>query len=187
VQSWSRVFWNVACSVLRFNLLIVGVEGYCCTWSHSMAFLHSVGFLWTRVQPVAGTSIWQHIILTRDGYTYPGGIRTRNPGKRAAADLRLRQRVLVLISAKTTVFWKTSSCISLDSYSLNMQFEVTGSSETSVPADRVAQRHIPKYFHLNIHHRYNIKSNILISSPATAHYYCHLVANRIPITSLCDI
>jgi len=31
-----------------------------------------------------------------------------------------------------------------------------------------------------------MKSNILISSPAIAQYYCHLVANRIYITRLCD-
>jgi hypothetical protein len=28
-------------------LLIVGVEGYCCTWSHSMTHTKSVGLLWT--------------------------------------------------------------------------------------------------------------------------------------------
>jgi len=77
----------------------------------------------------------------------PGGIRTHNPGKRAAAGLRLKQ------CAKTTVFWETTSYISLESYSLTTQFEARGSSETSVPADRVAQRHIPEDFHLNIHHR----------------------------------
>jgi hypothetical protein len=33
-----------------FYVLILGVEGYCCTWSHT----HSVGVPWTRDQPDAG-------------------------------------------------------------------------------------------------------------------------------------
>jgi hypothetical protein len=37
-------------------LLIVGVEGYCCTWSHSVTHIHSVGLPWTRDRPVAETS-----------------------------------------------------------------------------------------------------------------------------------
>jgi len=48
---------------------------------------HSVGLLWTNDQ----TSTWQHKRLTRDIHA-PGVIRTRNPGKRAAADLHLRPR-----------------------------------------------------------------------------------------------
>jgi hypothetical protein len=32
---------------------------------------HSVGLLWTRDQPVAETSIWQHTALTRDRHPYP--------------------------------------------------------------------------------------------------------------------
>jgi hypothetical protein len=47
--------------------------------------------LWTSDQPVAETSTWQHTTLTTDIHP-PGGIRTRNPSKRGAADPRLRSR-----------------------------------------------------------------------------------------------
>ena len=51
---------------------------------------HSVGLLWTSDRPVAETSTdnTQH---SRHIHT-PGGIRTRTPSKRAAADPRLRPR-----------------------------------------------------------------------------------------------
>jgi len=51
--------------------------------------LHSAGLLWTRDQTDAETSTRQHTTLTTDR---PGGIRTRNSNKRAAADLRFRPR-----------------------------------------------------------------------------------------------
>jgi hypothetical protein len=51
---------------------------------------HSVGLLWTSDQPDAETSIWQHSYET-NFYTL-GGIGTRNPNKRAAANPRLRPR-----------------------------------------------------------------------------------------------
>jgi len=49
----------------------------------------SVGLLWTSDQLVAETSTWQHTTLTTNIHA-PGGIRTHNLSKRAAADLRLR-------------------------------------------------------------------------------------------------
>jgi len=50
---------------------------------------HSVGFLWTRDQPDTETSdSTQHLHETDTNA--PGLIRTRNPSKRAAADLRFR-------------------------------------------------------------------------------------------------
>jgi len=39
-----------------FYLLIVGVEGYCCTKSHSVTHVYSVGLLWTSDQPDAETT-----------------------------------------------------------------------------------------------------------------------------------
>ena len=48
----------------------------------------SVGVLCRIDQPVAETATWKH---TRDRHPCPGGIRTRNPSKRADEDLRLRQ------------------------------------------------------------------------------------------------
>ena len=56
---------------------------------------HSVGLLWTSDQPDAQTSSLpdtQH--LQETGVHAPGGIRTSNPSKRAAADPHLRRRGL---------------------------------------------------------------------------------------------
>ena len=52
----------------------------------------SVGLLWTSDQPVAETTTWQHTTLKETDIHAPGGIRTHNPSRRAAADLRLRPR-----------------------------------------------------------------------------------------------
>jgi hypothetical protein len=62
-------------------LLVVGVEGYCCTWSHSDT-PHSVGLLWTRDQPVVETSTWQHTTLTTDRHPCPR--RNSNPQSQQA-------------------------------------------------------------------------------------------------------
>jgi len=53
---------------------------------------HSIGLLWTSDQLVAETSTWQHITLTTDKHPCPGGIRTHDLRRRAAAELRLRPR-----------------------------------------------------------------------------------------------
>jgi hypothetical protein len=52
---------------------------------------HSVGLLWTSDQPVAETSTWQHTTLTTNIHAL-GGIRTHDLSRRAAENLRLRQR-----------------------------------------------------------------------------------------------
>jgi len=53
----------------------------------------SVGLLWTSDQFVAETSTWQHTTLhNRPNIHVPGGIRTHDLSRRAAADLRLRPR-----------------------------------------------------------------------------------------------
>ena len=41
-----------------FRLLIIGVEGYCCTWPHLITHTYSVGLLWTSDRSVAETSTW---------------------------------------------------------------------------------------------------------------------------------
>ena len=46
---------------------------------------HSVALLWTSDQPVAETRTWKHTTLRTDIHG-PGGIRTRNPSKRATLD-----------------------------------------------------------------------------------------------------
>jgi hypothetical protein len=53
---------------------------------------HSVEIPWTSDQPAAETSTWQNTTLTKDKHQSPGGIRTHNPNKPAAADPRLRPR-----------------------------------------------------------------------------------------------
>jgi hypothetical protein len=54
---------------------------------------HSVRCLWTSDKFVAETSTWKNIHRSQQTDIHaPGGIRTRNPSKRAAADLRLRPR-----------------------------------------------------------------------------------------------
>ena len=51
----------------------------------------SLGSLCTRDRPVTEISTWQHTTLTTDKHPSPGGIRKRNPSKRAAADPRLKR------------------------------------------------------------------------------------------------
>jgi hypothetical protein len=60
--------------------------GFTITFRHT----RSVGLLWTSDQPDADTSIWQH--SQEIDINAPSEIRTRNPSKRAAADLHLRPR-----------------------------------------------------------------------------------------------
>jgi hypothetical protein len=75
-----------------FYLLIVGVKGYCCVWSHSTT--HTFG----RIPLDEGSARHRDLYLTthnthkRLTFMPPGGIRTHNPSKRAAADRRLRPR-----------------------------------------------------------------------------------------------
>jgi hypothetical protein len=53
---------------------------------------HSVGLLRTSDRLVTKASTWQHTTVTRDRHLCNGGIRIRNPKKRAAAHPRLRPR-----------------------------------------------------------------------------------------------
>jgi hypothetical protein len=75
-----------------FCLLIFGVEGNCCTWSHSVTHTHahththSVGLLWTRDRPVPETPTWQHTTFTRDRHPRPR--RDSNPQSQQASDRR---------------------------------------------------------------------------------------------------
>ena len=60
--------------------------------SHSIRHTTLVGLLWTSCQSGSEICTWQHTTLTSDRYTCPGGIRTHNPSKPAAAHPRLRPR-----------------------------------------------------------------------------------------------
>ena len=87
---------------------------------------HNRGFTITLSHTTLGTTplsewsgrrrdFWQHTALTSDRYPYPGGIRTRNSSKRAAADPRLRphghwdrlrtQLTLILRLSRTGTVW----------------------------------------------------------------------------------
>ena len=60
--------------------------------SHSLDTPHSVGFLWSSDQPEADRLPDNTQHFTRDKYSCPGGIRTYNSSKRAAAESRHRPR-----------------------------------------------------------------------------------------------
>jgi hypothetical protein len=71
-------------------LFTVGVEVVYC---HLITLRHIpqlVGFFWTMDRPVAETSTWQHTSTLQETNLHaPGVIRTHDPSKRSAADLRL--------------------------------------------------------------------------------------------------
>jgi len=81
-----------------FYLLIVGVDGYCCTWSHSMtrarASTHTQTHTLGRTPLDEGSARRRRLYKTQHLQTTnthaPGWIRTRSPSKQAAADLSLR-------------------------------------------------------------------------------------------------
>ena len=60
-------------------------RGYCCTIWHSVTHT-PVGLVWTRDRSVAETCTLPHTTFTQTDIHIQGGIRTRNPSKRSAAD-----------------------------------------------------------------------------------------------------
>jgi hypothetical protein len=64
-------------------------------WFHFITLKHtpqSLGLLWTRNRPVTEICTWQHKHCTRQTSMPSCGIRTHDPSKRSAVDLRLRPR-----------------------------------------------------------------------------------------------
>jgi hypothetical protein len=99
VRVWFFFFWRNSSSVARASVFTKFVD-------HTHYAPPSVGFLWTSDQLVVETSTWQHSQQT--AIHAPAGIRTHNPSKRAAADLRLiprghweRQFEIILIIYRT--------------------------------------------------------------------------------------
>jgi hypothetical protein len=82
------------CSPSLFYLLVHSrCRGF--LWFHLITLKHtpqSVELLWTRDRPVAETSTGQHEHSQETDIHALGGIRTHDPSKRSAADLRLRRR-----------------------------------------------------------------------------------------------
>jgi hypothetical protein len=90
---------------------------------------HSLGLLWASHYTDAETSTFQHPTLTRD-VRAPDVIRTRNPGKRAAADPRLTprghwDRHAQQIPMKFTICWKITQCIPMSTTLHDVIFQNT--------------------------------------------------------------
>ena len=90
----------INCLNMKITLLeCVCSKTFFCFWSQSLLFTRfthndapqSVGDLWTSDQSDTETSTWKHTALTTDIHA-PGGIRTHNLSRRAAAELRRRKR-----------------------------------------------------------------------------------------------
>jgi hypothetical protein len=75
-----------------FYLLTVGVEVIYFHLITPKYTAQSVGLLWMRDRSVAEISTWQQKHSQETNIYAPGGIRTNDPSKRSAADLRLRPR-----------------------------------------------------------------------------------------------
>jgi len=67
---------------------------------------HLVGLLWAGDQPDSQTPIWR--LSQQTDIQARGGIRTRNPSKREAADLRLRPRGLLGLALWSIILVKKS-------------------------------------------------------------------------------
>jgi hypothetical protein len=74
-------------SLTSSSILVIGVVGFHCNWSHSMTQArtrtHPLWLLKTSEQPESETSTWEHTI--RETYMHPG-IRTRNDRTPATAE-----------------------------------------------------------------------------------------------------
>jgi len=66
-------------------IIIASVEGYCCTWPHTMTLRQQATLLWARDQLIAETSTWQHTTLTRDRHLCPQ--RDSNPRSQKSSGL----------------------------------------------------------------------------------------------------
>jgi len=77
-------FFHGSAAIVGISLFVFEVSR-----SHSDT-PHSVGLLWTSDRPNTETSTCQQPSQETDAHV-PGGIRTRNPNKRAAADPRFSE------------------------------------------------------------------------------------------------
>jgi hypothetical protein len=102
MRTLTITLWLISyCFLGLTNLLIVGVEGYCCTWSYSVTHTHSHSH--TRANTLvmtplnegsagADTSTWKHTHSHEKSHHATGGIWNRNPSTGAAADLCISPR-----------------------------------------------------------------------------------------------
>jgi len=74
-----------------FIIVRQGVPTHCSGFGITLR-TRSVGLLWMGDWPVAKTSTWIHIPLTRDRHPSPQRDSIRNPSRQATAEPRLRQR-----------------------------------------------------------------------------------------------
>ena len=78
------VFLNPS-RISSFYLTSLGEEGYSFMWSHTVTLSQSGGLLWMRDRAVAETSTWKKRHSQQTNIHAHGGIRTRDPSRRAAA------------------------------------------------------------------------------------------------------
>ena len=108
-------------------------RGFTITHTHTHTHTpHSVGLLWMSDQPCAETSLCDNRQHPQETDSHvPGGIRTRNPSKRANVYPRLRPRIhwdrleilFQLSQSEVSAFWVTVSL--LISQSQELRFYVT--------------------------------------------------------------
>jgi len=74
-------------SLTSFCLIILGVEGYCCTWSHWMTHTHTFGRTPVDERSARRRDLCQNTTFTRDRYPWPP--RYSNPQFQQARGRRL--------------------------------------------------------------------------------------------------
>ena len=92
--------------------LTVGVEGYCCTWSHSMTHTHTHTHTHNTQKDSSGLGIGQsqrsvpaqHPTLTANILDL-GGIRNHHPSKCAATDPRRRPSQLIYKTLRSRSYY----------------------------------------------------------------------------------
>ena len=154
---------------------------------------HSVGLLWTSDRPVRDTSAWQHTQNSqRQTSKHPGGIRTRNPSKRAAADLCHVLNIIIIIVIVVvyvavpaqeiqglTVGWGlqhhvTTSCyiiilhhVTTSCYNIMLQHHVT------TPC-YIMLHHVTSYYNTMLQHHVTTPCYIMLQHHLTTSCYINL-------------
>jgi hypothetical protein len=103
IRTFVSVFIYLFITLTSVYLLIVDIEGYCCTWSQSLKNTHTHTHTHTHAwygSSGRGIGLSQRPLPGNTHHTHKanihaqGGIRTRNPSKRTTADPVLRPRFL---------------------------------------------------------------------------------------------
>jgi hypothetical protein len=93
-----------------FYIIVLGLEGYCCTWS--MTHTHAVGLPGRGIGP-SQSPLPDNTHLSQETAMFPAGIRTRNSKKLEAADLRAAVEIVICLNEQiNTNFLRTLSVFS---------------------------------------------------------------------------